>query len=379
MDGSKAMTTGITYQVPATGKEVRYLLELLKLQYVDRDGLMALSRSEGSRFAESLAKAANNPNEAVLQLDYLKGVVTAASVATREAIIAAALPLPNTTDLIAMAKEEGAAFRNALRILEKGKQEPDYGAAVNFLNELIDQYGGGLSVPVLEPITPISNEPAITSPTRRPQTEQTATTGNRQDGQRVAPAAAPTATGANVRPIRNEKSVDPEQGKAAKEYWRSYKVYGAKCAMCFAEGTTRESALATVNIEMATAGHGDAGIDWANKVIFQLSVPEMPLVLAVLMGSIESIELKGHGRNNEKALSIQIQGNQFFFKLVTKGMPPRAVPVPAKEAYLPMTMLIDQMIKNNPNLNADVIMQMATRVATMHITPRAMGQGASNG
>lgn len=155
---------------------------------------------------------------------------------------------------------------------------------------------------------------------------------------------------------------------AKKQYGESIHVYAGKAALCFAECMTRQEDKATLMIEVAQAS-GDV-YNWQDKIMLMLTPSELPLVLGFFVGYLDKLELKGHGRQQEKAMTLTNQGNQFFITMIMRGQAPRAVPVPAKDSYPVLTMLLRQMLKNDPHLTAQLILQFSKRICDMHTAER---------
>ncbi|WP_341744831.1 hypothetical protein [Azonexus hydrophilus] len=353
-----------TVEIPSSGKEVRELLEKLKLPIPDRDGMAALS-SEGAEFAQKLAEAARSPNMAVLQLEYLKDVTTAVAPETREAIAAAGLEVPLLTAMIEIAKEEGESFRKAIRLLQKNAADTDRQAAVTYLGQLFEQIGVGEHIGLIPTPTARQTDAAPQKREDNPLPESP----DQQKTPRIE-----SSPNDKVRQIPNNNS--PESDR---RYGQSIHVYGSKNAVCFNAGMQRDKTAQTINVESAQA-LGDRRYDWENKIAIQLTQSELPLVLALFMGEIKEIRITSHGASNEKSMTIENQGNQFFLVMMSKGQAARATPIPAMEAYPITAMFIDQLIKNNPALGASQVMALVRHFAKMYVTPRSQApREVSNG
>ena len=113
------METNKRYRTPDTGEDIRKLLTVVGLPIPDREGLMAISQTEGRKFAIALTKVANKESDTDVQRDYLSAVVNGAIQSTRDSLAIISLPVPTTPTLIELSKREGKAFINALRIVEQ--------------------------------------------------------------------------------------------------------------------------------------------------------------------------------------------------------------------------------------------------------------------
>lgn len=160
----------------------------------------------------------------------------------------------------------------------------------------------------------------------------------------------------------------PARDPAAPPPYYSFHIYGRQAALCVSEAKTRAGHVNTVQIESApalTAG-GWTTFDWQNKIILQLTEAEMIQLLAVLERKIESVEFKGHGFAHDKSMSIAVQENSFFVKLMRRGLRADAVPVTAPDAFKIISLCYQQMRANAPHLDITIIKEGVEQVAAMH-------------
>ena len=134
-------------------------------------------------------------------------------------------------------------------------------------------------------------------------------------------------------------------------------VYGGKAAACFSADTKRNSTAQTVRIETAEATAPRA-YAWDNKIAIQLSVKELPLVLGVLMGWLPAYKVEGHGENHDKGFSIERQEGKFFLSMFTKGKNARALPIPPGDAYCVTSLVLRQMVANDPHLTSAEVLKL---------------------
>jgi len=361
VEGAENMETNKRYRTPDTGEDIRKLLTVVGLPIPDREGLMAISQTEGRKFAIALTKVANKESDTDVQRDYLSAVVNGAIQSTRDSLAIISLPVPTTPTLIELSKREGKAFINALRIVEQ--ESGDRQGIANaraYLENLIDEYGGG------DIVTPKERTevraPAVHSvrPIARNDPDDLPDLGV---SQMVRPAPV------QPRPVPEKPARNKGTDDSASEYGKSYKVYGEKSAVCFAETMTRTGGVPTITIEFANALNGESSYDWKNKWSIQLTPAELYLVYGLLMGlqdDMTLLEIKGHGTNNEKSLKITYQGNLFFMVMFCRGKPPRAVPVLAKDIAVPIVMVGQQIIAGTRTLTWDMLGAVVKRVCSMH-------------
>lgn len=349
------MSAQRAFQVPRSAEGITEILNHVQMAVPDRAGYMAISQSEGGRFAEAVAKVGNGVGDSDAVLEYVRNVVAGAHPDARTAAALAGFGSVEPVRLIDIAKKEGRSFRNAVRLVLADGQRAEQATALAYLQNLLEEYGvvsGG--------------EPGLSEvpyPSERPS--------------RPAPAA-PAPAAQNIRDFPSNRSAvaetpirapspDPVQDEKPK-WGDSFHVYAGKAALCFCEVVTRQSDKATVMIEAARS-KGDS-YDWNDKVLLMLTIAELPLVLGFYFGYLDTLELKGHGKQKEKAVTFANQGNQFFITVLMRGQPPRAVPMPPKDSYPVISMLLKQMLKNDPFLTADLILQITKRICDMHAAER---------
>lgn len=156
-----------------------------------------------------------------------------------------------------------------------------------------------------------------------------------------------------------------QSGRDPSQY-HSFHVYANKAAACFSADESR-SKMNTVRIEAASSA-GNRSYDWKSKISIQLSSRELPLVLAVFLGMSERFEGKGHGQNNEKWFTLEKQGDKFYLSVNSKGAQTKGVPIMAGDAYPITTMLMKQMIKNDPFLTSEALFRLVKIQAEMAST-----------
>jgi hypothetical protein len=146
----------------------------------------------------------------------------------------------------------------------------------------------------------------------------------------------------------------------------SFPIYGTNAALCVSEAKTRSTSEATVQIEGAGAlGNGTRNFDWPNKIVVQLTPQECMLLLAVLRNRLPSAEFKAHGRQHDKVLGIENQGNRYFVKLLQKGRAAVAVSVQPVDAVRIIALLTRQIRTNMPTVDVPQLDMLIADMAAM--------------
>lgn len=332
------------YQVPRSASMIGELLDIVSVARPDRAGYLAISQIEGARFAEALASVANGDDHDG-QLDkYVRAIVAAALPEAREVCRMAGFPEMKAEALVSLATREGLSLANTLK--SATDNPADSVEALYYLRRLLEEDGYHATDDV------------------NPHRPQLAVDQNADE--RAIPANPPPieALVADDRQRSRPESLD-KLPPTQKRWGASNHVYGGSAALCFSETRTKEQDRATVTIEAAPRDKGGK-CRWSEKVSLMLTPSELPLVLGFFLGKLERLELKGHGQAQEKAMTFVDQGDSYFLTLITRGRPPLAVPVPARDGYGIITMLISQMLQNDPFLSAEQVIQLTGIVCARH-------------
>ena len=219
---------------------------------------------------------------------------------------------------------------------------------MDYLVGLIDEYGVGVVIGT-EDMPPVVDDDL---PTYTVSQRATQSTPQQQEPEGLQAANRGSGT-------------DP----AKRLFGDSFHIYGGKAVVCVSESTTLTGNKATISFEVAQrTGEGKA--QWQDKISLMLTPVEQPLCLGVFLGLLEKMELKGHGKQQEKALTIVNQGKQFFLTMIMRGQSPRAVPIPPEYAYPLVAMLMRQMQKNDPHMTSDLILQVTRQICEMRCAER---------
>ena len=95
--------------------------------------------------------------------------------------------------------------------------------------------------------------------------------------------------------------------KLEQDYGVKFVAYGGKAAFQVSSSKTKEGKH-TINVESANKlnpnDSNDRKLDWSNKILFQLTINELPVFIAVMFGFIQSARFDLHGACNSKFLEV---------------------------------------------------------------------------
>lgn len=383
------------FRPPSTVAEAQMILQHLQLPRLQPDALATIGRTEGDLFKQAITDLANEEPGADKHRPYVGAVITACVPNTKAIIEALGVPVPPLSDLIEISKQEGRVFANTIRCLARNEEGADIEAMKTYLRQVLAQIQGGAvpapSQPRAQQQPPARQQAAPTAGPEQPQLPrdsgaarvvpiqgQQRSPGARQSEHPNAPrsdnnqgrAASTNVREFERRPAPPERDTRNQGGEEDQRRFENVHAYGGKAALCFSADTTRKDARPTVRIEGAPAT-APRSYDWNKKVSLQLTVTELPLVFGVLYGFLDRVELTGHGYENEKSFKIENQGDKFFMNLSVRGGGVFAVPVPPKDTYPIMTMMLNQMVQDSRDLPSQYLLMLIKRVCEMH------SQGAS--
>lgn len=153
-------------------------------------------------------------------------------------------------------------------------------------------------------------------------------------------------------------SNEPKQ-EQEKDYGIKFVAYGAKAAFQVSSSKTKEGKH-TISVESANKlnpnNSNDRKLDWANKVLFQLTVDELPVFIAVMYGFIQSARFDLHGACNSKFLEVINQENKFFFKSGSQNVQMKAAPVSICDATHFGMLALSCYSDNFPSLSSESVM-----------------------
>lgn len=360
-------------QPPQTINQAQAMLGQIGLSTLSPQVLKVISQCEGESFKRALAEVVNGTDDGSRRT-YLSCVIAAVVPKTKDIIASLGFRVPHESTLIEVSKTEGPSFGRAIKTLAMDNiNDPANAEAVAYLKRVLAH--------VCDPSNANERSEAPAPQSQDMQPERAAPSGfNGDTYQEPTQQRQQPNPRSNVREFQRPepqyrqegpgRASDGDEGDGGGRKYESCHIYGGKAALCFQLDTTRQGSKPTINIDAADAV-GPRKYGWDRKVTFQLTVSELPLVLGVLYGYTHKIELNGHGANNEKSFSIENQGSKFFMKMGVRGAKEAndgrlfALPVLPKDTYLLMTMLMQQLQANSPNLDTAAIMTLVRRVCAM--------------
>ncbi|MDR5799093.1 MULTISPECIES: hypothetical protein [Caballeronia] len=370
-------------------------LRRLKIPPPDRNTLMGVYDLEGDYITKAVPEC-DRDNERALH--YLRGIFFTVTPTLKERLQRRNMMIPSLKVLVEIGKREGPQFARRLKQWDEAGEDGDDSRYVRltmakFLQQEAEE-SNGTSRPQQSPNqrqgngqaherqqrhgprTPAAQDGSASAPApdRRQQTQQSSRPSSNQSGQNRPPPPPqqrqqpPEATRGQRQPDDRDDSPAPPGEDVPQQQEKDYlsqHIYGGKAAACFSADTTR-SGTATVRIEAAES-KGQRQYDWKDKVSIQLSSRELPLVLATMMQWLPLFEGKGHGANNEKWFALENQAGKLYLSVNCKGKNVRGVPIMAGDAYSICTLIMRQMLKNDPFLSSEALLMIVKKQGELHL------------
>ena len=161
-----------------------------------------------------------------------------------------------------------------------------------------------------------------------------------------------------------------------RKFERSHHVYAGKGAAAFepmevpSERPGQEG-WHTIQIEMAKA-ISTRRYDWDHKIVFRLTLRELPVFAAVLLGHSPFLIAGNHGPGNDKFLEMRDQSDEGTIMIVLKqGKRIVAIPIAAEEVFALGSMAFKALQRNAPHLDAAAVIRLVERAGQMY--GRAIG------
>lgn len=344
------------YEMPTNLSQVKVMLGALNLPIFGDHILLKIGQEEGGGFKKALVSAANKDPSAEASTEYLAAILTAYSPNAGNVVRLLGLTPPSPQEFLPVLKQEGRAIRAALKTLSRDINDQ---ATRQYLMSVLAALG----------LAPIQNHE--TPP------QHASGLPPLQNNVRPLPVPKPSVQYNHEEPSNDDQPLPPPASDSKADI-KSAHLYGGKAAFCFTKCTTQTGGYPTVSIDAARAIPGvERSYDWKNKVIFQLTVGELPLVYGVFSGSFPELSLVGHGRANNKSLTIKDQEGKYFLSMQFGREPSIAIPATAKDTFRVMIMLLEQMKANAADLDTRDILHIAHRVCTKHVNPQRQQQPAA--
>lgn len=142
--------------------------------------------------------------------------------------------------------------------------------------------------------------------------------------------------------------------------YQTVHVYGAKAALAWELDETR-AGQATISLE-AAACTGPRQYGWDDKIILQLTVRQLPLVLATLMRWRPFTEFTRHGDHNDKSLVLRVDGERVVVR-VAQAQEVRAVAVDPLDLLAVASLCMKGLCAHHPHLTPDALLVMVKATA----------------
>lgn len=356
------MTTNSATMTISQAKEI---MERIKLPVPAMPTLQRIAKEVGENFKKALITASSdgNPSAIAAAREYLICVLTGYSQAIGDIYRHFGFKPIEPQRLVQVAVQEGKALRAAIRAFTDA---PENAETVGYLRAVIAQTGP-------DPLDP--TEQGTQNKVQNHPSTGKASLPNHASNQSASPQCSDEPP-----PAYSYEAGEPEPNKTRLDI-QSTHLYGGKAAFCFTKDVTQSGAYPTVSIDAARNAPGQhtpgqQRVDWKNKVVFQLTVGELPLVFGVFFGFLEEIYLPGHGKTKNKALTIKDQGGNYFLSMNVTGEGSIAVPASSKDTFRVMGMLLEQMKLNFPGLDTRDVLAIVKRVCDKHVAPARQAEAA---
>lgn len=299
---------------------------------------MAISRRVGERFRKALYNACIQGTDHEVDRRFVENILRGIAPETTSMLGKVVSGVCSYDTLTEIAKEEGATFRETLKLAaESGQHE-----AVTYVRRIVAMYEQAIGA-----------HPG-------PQVHRS------QEEPKPPPAKATEVKAGDARPAQCDTApsgspISPPDG-AAREF-SSVHIYNIKSAICLQIDQNRDMEH-VVRIEGALKVNND--FDWKNKIAIQLTVGEVSLYLAVMYGWTQKVELFNHGANHDKFATIERQEGHFYLTVSQKDKSKVAVQMPASDIYQATTHMLRQLNRNDPDMSPQEILRIVRNVADMH-------------
>lgn len=172
------------------------------------------------------------------------------------------------------------------------------------------------------------------------------------------PLPAPAAR-ALARPAAERPAAQTAPASASTVLRRQSKVFGQKAALTWeiaalADQESCAHPLCTVMIEGAPS-NGDGRYRWDEKVVFMLTLRELPQVLAVLMGWRDELALRFHGKDKKKSFALVHQDHGVHARL-SDGVRHISVPIDDADRYSLSMLALSALVANEPQLDSQAVL-----------------------
>ena len=172
-----------------------------------------------------------------------------------------------------------------------------------------------------------------------------------------------------VTPVKRKAVPSADSAERAALRDQGMHIYAGKAAMKIELDVLRaaegDPSRLTVQIELAPAV-APRSFDWEQKIPFQFTRRELPLLGAMLMGYAGgSLVLTNHGPDHDKRLELHQQGNVLYVKL-RQGIKTLAMPVEAADLFGWVAITTTALKNHHQALDSGALFEILKRTGAMH-------------
>lgn len=338
-----------TRPVPNSLKEVTALLTELQLP-VQPERLQAISRQIGQRFKNELAGAASGNSRSDLYVRTVFKAISPDVVVKVGNITGETVSLDH---LVVIANEEGSGFLASLDMAVNGQTE-----AITYVKRTLAMVKKGVLLSAMDYHPTLNISEAVPTESRL---GQPSIVDEKKNGQQVLTTKIHQEY--KPEPSKREPLTVVESETQDREY-KSTHVYGLKSACCFNVDVSRSNKAHVIRIEGAPGENRN--FNWKSKISIQLTVGELVLMTACLLGDTDKLEIAGHGDNNDKFATIERQEGHYFITLSQRGCPKIGVQITAVDLFPVTTLFLDQIRRNVPEIPHAIIRELIKNSADLH-------------
>lgn len=135
----------------------------------------------------------------------------------------------------------------------------------------------------------------------------------------------------------------------------NHHVYGAKSALTV-EIDSKRSGMSTISIDAAPKA-GEKSVNWSEKIRFQLTASELPILAGIFLGYVEEVRFDFHGTERNKSLHVVHRGQNILVR-VMEGATGHAVPMAPGDVYATGLLILKALTNNHPGLEVAAHMSM---------------------
>lgn len=188
---------------------------------------------------------------------------------------------------------------------------------------------------------------------------------------------------------RPQPASEKTQSSTSNQLFKYIEVYGTRYAVQVKESSTQQKGQkqpwSTLMFESAKRNNPNSQADrtynWQKgaKISFQLTLNELPLLIAVLFGMVGDVEFANHGHDNSKKLDIKYQQDKFFITMVGGGVQGAfGTPVPLIDALNIGNLALSQYAQNFDGLDPQTALQNIRQYVNLLVKNRKFPRSTFN-